>query len=89
MTDGLEQTMDFAELCALVGARLTGQGGRILVREVEHSARANGHDPHQLKMFVEVALGAVRSGEWYFQRATTGCEVEPSGHAFRVMKGGV
>jgi hypothetical protein len=83
-----EPTMEFAELCALVGARLTGQGGRILVSEVAHAARANGHDQHELKLFVEVILGAVVEGTWYIQRAVAGCESEPAGRAFRVLKGG-
>jgi hypothetical protein len=85
-----EPTMEFAELCALVGARLTGQGGRILLAEVERAAQANGlaESTDDLKLFLEGCCGCVVEGLWYIQRATAYSEAEPTGKQFRVLGGG-
>lgn len=83
--------MEFAELCALVGARMTGQGGRIRVHEVEYAAKANGHEQslNDLKMFIEGCCGCVVEGDWYIQKALAYNEAEPrGGRKFKLLQGG-
>lgn len=79
------EPIDFAALCALVSARLIGQGGRIRVDEVGHIARANGHDGDgELRLFLECALGCVVEGDWIIQPALDRSEGEPRG--FRPLR---
>lgn len=71
----------FGAAAAVLGGKLTLQGGRLLadeVRVIAHRYGLSDAEQSDLRLFLEACCGCVVEGDWYMQPAVARCEGQPN-----------